>query len=105
MLEDILRFKRLDGVQEALQTIADRLVAAGRQQVVLAERLAKLAVPRLVIWGEEDEIIPCSQAPAGDDGIRTVVLPGVGHMLQMEAATEVNRLILEHVSRAERSPS
>ena len=100
MLEDILRFKRLDGVQNALQTIADQLVAGGIQRVALADRLEELAAPLLVIWGEDDEIIPCSHTQAVTDRARTAVIPGAGHMVQMEATAEVNRLILELVNSA-----
>ena len=100
MLEDILRFKRLDGVQDGLQTIADQLLAGGIQRVALADRLEELAIPLLVMWGENDEIIPCSHARAVTDTARTAVIPGAGHMVQMEAAGEVNRLILELIDSA-----
>ena len=100
MLEDILRFKRLDGVQDALQAIADQLLVGGIQRVSLAERLEELAVPLLVIWGENDQIVPCSHAQAVTHPARTAVIPGAGHMVQMEAGGEVNRLILELINSA-----
>ncbi len=98
MVEELLRFKRLDGVQSGLQTIADRLLAGGIQRVALADRLEELAAPPLLIWGENDEIVPCSHAQALADRARTAVIPGAGHMVQMEAAAEVNRLILELIN-------
>ena len=100
MVEDLLRFKRLDGVQSGLQTIADGLLRGGIQRVVLADRLEELAAPPLLIWGENDEIIPCSHAQALADRARTAVIPGAGHMVQMEAAAQVNRLILERINSA-----
>ena len=100
MVEELLMFKRLDGVQSGLQTIADQLLGEGVQTVVLADRLEKLAAPPLLIWGEKDEIISCSQAQALADRARTVVIPGAGHMVQMEAAAQVNQLILEQIASA-----
>ena len=100
MVEDILRFKRLDGVQSGLQTIADKLLAGEIQRIALADRLEELAAEPLLIWGENDAIVPCSHAQAVADRARTAVIPGAGHMVQMEAAAEVNRLILELINSA-----
>ena len=55
------------------------------------------SVPTLVIWGAGDQIIPASHAEGLPDGVSCTVMDGQGHMVQMEAATEVNRLIDEHV--------
>ena len=51
--------------------------------------------PSLVIWGSDDAIIPAAHS----DGLRAQVevLSGQGHMVQMEAAEQVNRLILDFV--------
>lgn len=94
LVDDMLKYKRLEGVEQALRSIADAAFAGGRQRSVKRE-LAALGKPVLVIWGEADRIIPASQAPAAAGEVRVEVLPGQGHMVQMEAANEVNRL-LEH---------
>jgi pyruvate dehydrogenase E2 component (dihydrolipoamide acetyltransferase) len=93
MVDDVLKYKRLDGVQEALGTLAGSLFPAGRQAHVLAPELAGASVPMLVIWGEDDAIVPAAHAEAAPDGAETRVLPGVGHSPHMEAAGEVNRLL------------
>jgi len=99
MAEDLLKYKRLDGVGAALSTIAAANFADGRQKEILRGRLAELGnIPVQVIWGAEDEIIPAHQAEGLPAGIRTHVLAGAGHMPQMEKAAEVNRLILELVA-------
>ena len=100
MVEDLLRFKRLDGVQGGLQRIADQLLVGGMQRVALAARLEELAAPPLVIWGEKDEIVPSSHARAVAGRAVIALIPGAGHMVQMEAAGEVNRLILERINQA-----
>ena len=93
LVEDVLKFKRLDGVDKALRVIADGLIAQGMQAVVLRDRLAEISVPILAIWGAEDQIIPASQCRGLPASVRTEIIEGRGHMVQMEAASEVNRLI------------
>jgi pyruvate dehydrogenase E2 component (dihydrolipoamide acetyltransferase) len=93
LIDDMLKYKRLDGVDEALRKIAETLFAGGRQTQVLRDELAALGIPTLVIWGEEDAIIPPTHAEDLPGSVRVHVLPGKGHMVQMEAASEVNRLV------------
>lgn len=87
MIDDILKYKRLDGVAEALTQIAGACFTGAAP---LAGGLSELTMPVQAIWGEADAIIPASQA-----GLvaRHHLLPGAGHMVHMEAATAVNALI------------
>ena len=64
MVEDVLRYKRLDGVEAALAKIAEAWFAGGRQSLDLTGRIADLAMPVQVIWGREDRIIPVAHAEA-----------------------------------------
>jgi pyruvate dehydrogenase E2 component (dihydrolipoamide acetyltransferase) len=93
MVDDVLKYKRLDGVQEALRTLADRLFPDGRQARTLASDLEAADVPVLVIWGERDAIVPAAHAEAAPGRAETRVLPDVGHSPHMEAAGDVNRLL------------
>jgi pyruvate dehydrogenase E2 component (dihydrolipoamide acetyltransferase) len=93
MVEEVLRYKRLDGVEAALRAIAGAVFPGGRQGTVLAGRLAELAQPVQVIRGREDRILPAAQAEALPAKVAVVTIEGAGHMPQMEAAAEVNRLI------------
>jgi pyruvate dehydrogenase E2 component (dihydrolipoamide acetyltransferase) len=91
MVDDVLKYKRLDGVQGALEELRDRLFAGGRQRVSLD--LGAYPGPILVVWGAEDAIIPCAHAEAAPSRADVHVLDGVGHSPHMEAAGEVNRLL------------
>jgi pyruvate dehydrogenase E2 component (dihydrolipoamide acetyltransferase) len=93
MVEDVLRFKRLDGVTAALGTIARAWFAGGRQTLDLTGAIASMAAPVQVIWGRDDRIIPASQAGAGPPGVPVHVLEAAGHLPHMEKSGEVNRLI------------
>jgi pyruvate dehydrogenase E2 component (dihydrolipoamide acetyltransferase) len=93
MVEDVLRFKRLDGVAAALATIAAAWFAEGRQLVSVAADLAASRIPTQLIWGREDRIIPVAHAEAAPTGSTVHILDGAGHLPHMEKAGEVNRLI------------
>ena len=98
MVEDVLKFKRIDGVQDALRAVSDQFCSGGGQRVFLGKRLGELSMPLLVIWGKNDQIVPASHAQGLPDHIRTEIIPGAGHMVQMEVAGKVNRLILDLVN-------
>jgi pyruvate dehydrogenase E2 component (dihydrolipoamide acetyltransferase) len=89
MLEDMLKFKRLEGVEQALRELNQRLFDGGRQRLDLRSVVGRQ--PSLVIWGSEDAIIPAGHA----EGVQAQVhvLANQGHMVQLEAAEQVNRLI------------
>lgn len=91
LVNDELRFKRMDGVDEALRAVADKAFPDGRQADV--PDLSGVEVPILAIWGAEDGIIPSSHAQNLPAHARVEILESTGHMPQMEAAGRVNRLI------------
>jgi pyruvate dehydrogenase E2 component (dihydrolipoamide acetyltransferase) len=93
MVEEVLRYKRLDGVVPALQAIARAWFPGGAQTVSLVAALQALAMPVQVIWGRDDRIIPAAHAEAAAPRARIHVLDNAGHLPHMERAGEVNRLI------------
>jgi pyruvate dehydrogenase E2 component (dihydrolipoamide acetyltransferase) len=93
LIEDIVKYKRLEGVNESLQKIASSAFDGNTQRRLYRDRLARLAPRTLVIWGAQDQIIPASHAQGLQGDIRVQVIDGKGHMVQMEAASEVNRLL------------
>ena len=100
MVEDLVRYKRLDGVAEALRTIAKASFADGRQSARFADRLNALPMPMQAIWGSADRIIPAHHANAFPEGQRHV-LAGAGHMVHIERCDEVNRLIADFLATAD----
>ena len=97
MVDDLLKYKRLDGVSEALKKLSSSLFADGRQQAQLGDALSRVTIPTMIIWGEDDEIIPAKHAAALTGQARTHLIGGTGHMVQMEAANTVNALLKEHI--------
>jgi pyruvate dehydrogenase E2 component (dihydrolipoamide acetyltransferase) len=98
LVESVVEYKRREGVVEALTRIATSRYVATPSGRTLREVVG--SVPTLVIWGREDAVIP--PPPPGefkDAGVEMHVLPGCGHMVQEEAADEVNRLIDDFLGR------
>jgi pyruvate dehydrogenase E2 component (dihydrolipoamide acetyltransferase) len=90
MIEDVLKFKRLDGVEAALNRIVDDTFAGGRQALELTGRLEELTVPVQVIWGRQDQVLPVAHSEGLPASIPVTVYDDAGHMAHMEKAAEVN---------------
>jgi pyruvate dehydrogenase E2 component (dihydrolipoamide acetyltransferase) len=101
LVNDVLKFKRRDGVDEALRAVADRMFPDGKQADV--PDLSDVEAPMMAVWGREDRIVPSSHAQNLPDSARVELLDDTGHMPQMEAAGRVNRLIGEFL--AEQDPA
>ena len=102
VVDDVLKFKRVDGVASALGAIAASFVSDGKQAWRLDDQVRQLSAPLMVLWGAQDHILPVSHAEtlahsADDEGrvksIRVNIIKDAGHMVQMEAAGEVNRML------------
>ena len=97
MVDDVLKYKRLDGVGELLGALSRGVFSGGRQAEQPGLRLKETGKSVLVIWGREDRIIPAHHAGSAPPGATVEVLDGAGHMVQMERANDVNRLLKQHV--------
>ncbi len=75
--------------REDMQTLEDALPAVA-------------AIPTLLLWGEEDQVIPADSGPRLRQCFRQAeleVLPGVGHVPYEEAPEDFNRCLLEFLER------
>ena len=97
LVDDLLKYKRLDGVDSVLRALAADSFKDGRQQALLADSLGEMDLPVLVIWGKQDRIIPASHALAAK-GAEVTVIADAGHMVQMEAAAKVNALLKAQIA-------
>ena len=95
LLEDLLKFKRIDGVQESLLKIRNDFIQDDLQVNQWRDVLENESLKTLAIWGNNDQILPSDHAFGLPAHVQVQILEGYGHMVQMEAAMEVNRLILQ----------
>jgi pyruvate dehydrogenase E2 component (dihydrolipoamide acetyltransferase) len=93
MVEEVLKYKRLDGALAALQSIAAANFSGNSQSLSLRDRLAEIKAPIQIIWGETDRILPAKHAEGLPIHIQLRTIPGAGHIVHMEKATEVNKMI------------
>lgn len=100
MVDDVLKYKRLDGVETLLGDLGEALFGGGRQAVQPARDLDTARHRVLVVSGSEDRVIPSAHAQAAPAGARVEVLPGAGHMAMMEKAPDFNTLLKGHLAEA-----
>jgi pyruvate dehydrogenase E2 component (dihydrolipoamide acetyltransferase) len=99
MVEEVIRFKRLDGAEEALAALRDRMLA-GEDFAGLQARLGELP-PALVVAGREDAIVGAPDPARLPAGWRVAWIEGAGHMPHLEKAGEVNALISAWIAAKE----
>jgi pyruvate dehydrogenase E2 component (dihydrolipoamide acetyltransferase) len=97
MVDDVLKYKRLDGVTELLESLNTGLFKDGQQVAQPGVALVGCDKPVLMVWGKDDQIVPAAHAVNAPAGATVAQFDGVGHMAQMERAGDVNRLILRHL--------
>jgi pyruvate dehydrogenase E2 component (dihydrolipoamide acetyltransferase) len=101
VVDDLLAYKRLDGVDDALHALLGMLLVGDAQRADCAAALAAIGgtVPVGVVWGTADRIIPAAQAESVAGAVRHLV-DGAGHMPHMERPGEVQAAIEETIARA-----
>jgi pyruvate dehydrogenase E2 component (dihydrolipoamide acetyltransferase) len=97
MIDDVLKYKRLDGVDALLTELNAGLFNGGSQSEQPGLKLGSTGKPVLVVWGREDRIVPASHAGNAPAGATVEIFEGAGHMVQLERANDVNALIKRHV--------
>jgi pyruvate dehydrogenase E2 component (dihydrolipoamide acetyltransferase) len=98
MIEDVLKFKRTDGVEEALTALRDRMTA-GADLSSLRDDLAHIPAA-LVIASKADRIVGVVDESALPPGFKVAWIDGAGHMPHLEKATEVNALLVQAITGA-----
>ncbi|HUO12247.1 MAG TPA: alpha/beta hydrolase [Caulobacteraceae bacterium] len=66
-----------------------------------ARALSKIAAPTLLLWGEDDELVPVRygrDAAAAIPGSQLIVLPRVGHIPSIDAPRDFARILTDFVA-------
>jgi len=105
VVDDLLAYKRLDGVDAALAALAETLLDGDEQRIDSAAAVRALGgvVPVTVVWGSADRIIPAEQASSAAavaPGAAVRVIDGAGHMPHMERPAEAQAAVEETIARA-----
>lgn len=102
MAEDLLRFKRTDGVSEALETLLTTLLDGDRQALDLRGLLQERTGPTMILWGADDRVLPLPEREGLGTSARLRVVEGAGHMVPIERPDEVVRAVEEAAGTSER---
>lgn len=98
-LEDYL-IQNLKGNKEAFLALL-RLgvnIFGLRDRMRVTEKLHRIAVPTLIVWGKNDAIVPVAHAYTAAERIRNATLhifESCGHLPQIEKKDEFNRIVTE----------
>jgi len=97
LVDDVLKYKRLDGVDGFLKSLADAIFGGQKQKDLPGTKLGAKHAPALIVWGAEDQVIPAAHAK-NLAGAKVHVFDNAGHMVFMEKASDVNALIKAHIA-------
>jgi pimeloyl-ACP methyl ester carboxylesterase len=70
----------------------------------ILDNLASITAPTLIVWGEQDRVLPVAHARVAEKYIpnsRLHIFDACGHIVQMEHAEEFNALVLEFLANLE----
>jgi pimeloyl-ACP methyl ester carboxylesterase len=70
----------------------------------LAHRLGRITAPTLILWGEEDRVIPASYARRFAEAIagpaRVTLISGAGHLADLDTPAAVAGALLEFLGQS-----
>ncbi len=95
MVDEVLKYKRLDGVDAALKSLSAACFPEGKQATILRDALEPAPCPVQIIWGEEDQIVPSHHSDNLSNAVSITRIADAGHIVQMEKSSDVNALIEE----------
>lgn len=109
LLPEMSRVRTLPGARTAmLRSVRSSINYRGlRHQWNILYRLRNLSVPLMTVWGQEDSIIPISQADAVRDALPHSIVhtvPDCGHWPQMEKHQLFNGILIKFLAGASSNP-
>jgi pimeloyl-ACP methyl ester carboxylesterase len=93
-------------MMSAFHPVGYRAMARAMAEADLRDVLPRITVPTLLVYGDQDRRSPLSIGEglrARIPGSRLVVLPGVGHLVNIEAAPAFDRAVREFLREVARS--
>lgn len=88
---------QVPGRKEALGELADETMPKGVQTQSLRQALDAINIPIKLIWGADDRIIPAHHGKDVPGQVALHIIPGVGHLPQIEASGLVAELIKHQI--------
>ena len=100
LIDDLLKYKRLDGVDAALASIVASLLDGEGSAVDVTAEQASFGGKTVAVWGAEDNVVPASNALSLQGKATVHTVDGAGHMVHMEKPQAVIAAIKEAIGAA-----
>jgi pyruvate dehydrogenase E2 component (dihydrolipoamide acetyltransferase) len=84
LTDDLMKYKRLDGVQQALDTLLGTLLDGDRPAIDASRLLDQVTAPVQVVWGRADQVLSAGIADALTARAPVSYVDDAGHMVHME---------------------
>ena len=98
LINEVLKYKRIDGVSDSLKLIKDEIIVNGEQNINLKDKINKILIPTTIIWGKQDTIISYDHSNNLNEKIHIKLIDECGHMAHTEHHNEVNAIISDTLS-------
>ena len=106
LVETFYQLAALPGAQKSfLSTLRAGANLCGQHADVIrsiVDNLASITAPTLILWGQQDRILPVAHAHIAQERIANAelrILDHCGHLPQTERPEEFNTLVLEFLAR------
>jgi pyruvate dehydrogenase E2 component (dihydrolipoamide acetyltransferase) len=100
LIDDLLKYKRLDGVDAALALIVAALLDGEKSAVDVTAEQASFGGKTVAVWGAEDRVIPASNSGSLEGKATVHTVDGAGHMAHIEKPQAVIGAIEEAIGSA-----
>ena len=100
LIDDLLKYKRLDGVDAALALIVAALLDGEKSAVDVTAEQASFGGKTVAVWGAEDKVIPASNSGSLEGKATVHTVDGAGHMAHIEKPQAVIGAIEEAIGSA-----
>jgi pyruvate dehydrogenase E2 component (dihydrolipoamide acetyltransferase) len=97
LIDDLLKYKRLDGVDAALASIVAALLDGESSSVDVTAEQASFGGNTVAVWGAEDKVVPASNAGSLQGRATVHTVDGAGHMAHLEQPQAVIAAIKEAI--------
>ena len=94
-VKEVMTEEAVDRYWELLRLPGNRRAAGLRmnadREMAYADRVGEITAPTLIIWGDEDQLIPVSSTKTFDERMpntQTVIFEGIGHLPMEEVPEE-----------------
>ncbi|MCB1508980.1 MAG: alpha/beta fold hydrolase [Hyphomicrobiaceae bacterium] len=100
LVEELAREREDPATRRAHGEILLSILKGDNQHTLSMQRLGEATPPIHVMWGDADEIIPSAQLANLPENVTRELLPGIGHMVHLEATQAVARKLRTLIAEA-----